>query len=146
MILGLENVAVAAALHLPSSTRLEQAATSPIVTEAAQVPDRWRPFQRCVVARESHGNPHAANRYSSARGKYQFLRAWQRPLAGMVADRLQSRGMTKRQAAAIKVTLRRTSIDRWPENFQDVGFAAVIAKGGWRAWYQPGSFCNGYAR
>ena len=145
MILGLENIAVVAMLHLPVTNR--QAPENAIVASAAQIPSRWKPFQRCIVSRESHGNPHARNRSSSAQGKYQYLAAWTRPLSYMVRDRLIAHGMPKSTARALQVRLSHTPIASWSERYQDVGFAATITiPGNWRHWYQAGSPCNGYAR
>jgi hypothetical protein len=145
MILGLENIAVVAMLHLPVTNR--QAPENAIVASAAQIPSRWKPFQRCIVSRESHGHIHSRNPRSSAQGKYQFLdHLWRASLGRQVAARLRHFGMSKAQADTVRARLQRIPIADWPESYQDAAFAAVISQGNWRPWYQAGSPCNGYAR
>lgn len=123
-----------------TSTRRQQ------IAHAATLPAAWRPFARCVVARESGGNPKARNPHSSAQGKFQFLdRSWRHGLAHMVAQRLHANGMGWAEARAVRDWLRARSIAAWPEPFQDIGFAAVVAAGGWRHWGLAGSACNGMA-
>jgi hypothetical protein len=134
-------------LALDSGERPEQPTRASIVHSAGRVPPRWQAFKRCIVARESHGNPRARNPHSSAQGKYQFLdRLWRRPLAGMVAERLTGHGMSLHDARAIRDALRRSEIARWDERLQDVAFAATITvPGNWRHWALSGSRCNGLA-
>ena len=92
-------------------------------------------FTACVSQRESHGNPRARNRHSSAQGKYQFLdRSWRRGLSFMVRDRLIRFGVPKQHATRIRVTLVNRPIAAWPEVMQDIGHAEVLDRGGWFHW------------
>jgi len=128
---------LAAALTLTQKTAIQHAAAPHI---------SMRDFQQCVANRESHGNPRAIGDQSSARGKYQFLRAWNHGLPFMVADRLVHFGMSKKDATKIRITLQHKTIDKWSEPLQDVAFASVVAKPrGWRHWYIAGSKCNALA-
>lgn len=58
--------------------------------------------------------------------------------------------MPAAQAVELRAWLRAREIATWPENLQDVAFAASLnAEGswsGWRHWYLAGSKCNGLAR
>lgn len=114
---------------------------SAAVQSASRVPSRWQRFAACVSQRESHGNYQARNKTSSASGRWQFLRAWQRGLSYMVRDRLIAHGMEKAHANSIQRKLAKTPIHLWEPWAQDAGFAAVItAKDGkgWRHWSNGG--------
>lgn len=114
-----------------------------VMHHATQVPAHMQDFKACVAHRESHGNPKAIGDQSSARGKYQFLKAWNHGLPYQVAERLTHFGMSKAEANRIRTTLQHKTIDKWSEQLQDVAFAAVIAHhNGWRHWYIAGSRCN----
>jgi hypothetical protein len=132
-------------LHLPSADRHpspSRAAVARIVEAATVLPGRWQAFARCVIARESHGNPKARNPHSSAQGKYQFLdRSWRRGLSFMVRDRLVRVGMTRGAANALRRDLASRPIAEWSASLQDVGFAEVITRGGWEHW-SGGHGCN----
>ena len=125
---------LAAALTLTQKTAIQHAAVPHV---------SMMDFQQCVANRESHSNPRAIGDQSSARGKYQFLKAWNHGLPYMVANRLVHFGMNKKDATKIRVTLQQKTIDKWNESYQDVAFAAVVAEPqGWRHWYIAGSKCN----
>lgn len=138
---------LATALHLHHGERPEHVTEAQIVSTAGRVPPRWQAFKRCIVARESHGNPRARNPHSSAQGKFQYLdRLWRHSLAGMVAERLTGHGMSLHDARIIRDALRRNEIATWAEKYQDVAFAATITvPGNWKHWYLAGSPCNGLA-
>lgn len=119
-------------------------------SQAADAPTSQEAFTQCVAMRESHGNPKAIGDQSSARGKYQFLRAWNHGLPFMVRDRLMHFGMKFTEADALRKHLQHTPINKWSEQLQDVAFLAVLnARGpwsGWRHWYIAGSKCNGLVK
>lgn len=126
--------------------RPDRAQVSRIVEAASIVPARWRPFARCLVARESHGNPQARNPHSSAQGIAQWLdRSWRRGLAHMIAQRLHEHGMPWPVARQLRNTLRGSEIATWPERLQWVGLAASLDDDNWRPWHLAGSRCNGLA-
>ena len=138
--LMIENLIFAMSMMIPT----ERPATSSarIVATAGRVPAAWEPFRACVVARESHGDPAAENRASSAQGKYQFLdRQWRHGAAWNVYHRLRDAGMPRSQARRILARLHSTPIKRWREEYQDAAFAFVILiPRGWRHW--SGDRCN----
>lgn len=112
---------------------------SHVTASAAHIPSRWQRWADCVSNRESHGNYKARNRASSAAGRWQFLRAWQRGLSFMVRDRLIAHGMDRAHAKSIQRRLAKTPIHLWEPWAQDAGFAAVIAHPqGWRHWSNGG--------
>jgi hypothetical protein len=111
---------------------------------ASIVPGRWQAFARCVERRESHGQPGIVNHSSGAAGLFQFMPAWRHGLPYMVAHRLHEHGMARHDAAAIRRRLASLPINRWPAIYQRIGFAEVIATGGWRHW-TGGHGCNGLA-
>ena len=114
-----------------------------IVATAGRIPAAWEPFRACVVARESHGDPQAENRASTAQGKYQFLdRQWRHGAGWNVYHRLRAGGMTRSHARLLLARLHATPIKRWSEPYQDVAFASVIlVPRGWRHW-AGGHGCN----
>jgi len=124
-------------------------AFSDVITEAAKVPKKWRPFASCVLDRESGGSldkvqsgVRAKNPRSSASGRWQFLNnSWNRPLAFMVAAELKEEGLPKPVAKEIRVKLQKKPIHKWHGYFQDIGFVAVVTEGGWYHW--RGAYCNG---
>ena len=123
---------LASALHIAT---IEAAAVSPMPK-----------FSHCVAERESHHNPRARNKHSSAQGKYQFLdRSWREPLAFMVRDRLIQFGMPTDEAREIKHELASKEIARWPEHYQDIGHAEVLEQGGWFHW-RYGDRCDRLAK
>lgn len=110
-----------------------------IVQAASWLPRAQDAFRRCVVARESGGDPRARNRASSASGKYQYLdRQWRRGLSFQVRDRLVAFGMPTAQGRELRAWLAARPIWAWPERYQDVGFAATLNYrapwSGWRHW------------
>lgn len=110
---------------------------------AAQPPAHLTAFRDCVAQRESHSNPRAVGDESSARGKYQFLKAWQHGLPYMVRDRLVRFGMKFHEADRIRKDLQAKTIDKWSEALQDVAFAEVVeTPRGTRHWWIAGSRCN----
>jgi len=114
-------------------------AVAHVAHTAAVVPSRWQRFAACVSNRESHGDYRARNRASSAAGRYQFLKAWQRGLSFMVRDRLIAHGMDKPTAKSIQRRLAKTPIHLWEPWAQDAGFIAVITSPhGWRHWSNGG--------
>lgn len=124
--------------------RPDRAQVSRIVEAASIVPARWRPFARCLVARESHGNPQARNPHSSAQGIAQWLdRSWRYGLAHRVAVRLHEHGMTWPAALAVRDWLRGKEIATWPEAYQWIGLASSLDDGNWTPWRLAGSSCNG---
>jgi hypothetical protein len=129
----------------PVMSRTRQAT---VIANASRLPSGQEPFRDCVVARESGGNPRARNRTSTASGKYQYLDGqWRRGLSYQVRDRLVSYGMPKRQAQQLRLWLMERPIYRWPEKYQDVGFAATLNHSGpwsgWQHWSLPGNRCQG---
>lgn len=148
-----ESLVMTLALALPAAdddrkeaaNRPSRAQISRIESSARLTPPRWRPFQECIVDRESGGNPSARNPSSSASGTYQFLdNDWRDGLAYMVAERLKEFGIPARRAKEIRVELQGTHISEWPPRYQDIGFAEVISRPGtWKHWYLSGSRCNG---
>lgn len=99
-------------------------------------PQRWEPFRRCVIHRESRGNYRAANVSSSARGAYQFLdRSWRDSLVWMLLPEHRPLGL----ADDVKA-LRDKPIHHWNRYWQDAAFWTVInaAPDSWRHW-QGGS-------
>lgn len=116
-----------------------------VVAGAAQVPGTWRPFAACVVDRESGGDldtrtgkgsgERAANPTSSARGRWQFMKPWQRGGSFMVRDRLIRFGMPKKDAKALRRELEFTPIDEWSGYLQDVLAVEVLTQhDGWYHW------------
>ena len=141
----LEAFAVAALLHLPTdhAPRPSRATVSRVVDAASLPPKGWAAFARCVEHRESKGHAGVVNS-SGHMGLYQFGRQWAHGLPFMVAHRLHTHGLSKAAAAAIRRDLAATPINRWPAVYQRIGFAEVIATGGWRHW-TGGHGCNGLA-
>lgn len=95
-------------------------------------PNRWEPFRRCVIHRESRGNYRAANSRSSARGAYQFLdKSWRDSLVWMLLPEHRKQGLAKEVKA-----LRNKPIHKWNRYWQDAAFWTVInAKpGNWQHW------------
>lgn len=145
------DVITAAVLHLPSTDASDRqwAASRPnrgtharVVTSAAQPPRGWAAFRSCVAKRESHGSATARNTTSSAQGRYQFLdNQWRRGLSFMVRDRLIQFGFPRTTAKGVRVYLTRRPIATWPGIYQDIGWAEVIERGGWRHW-AGGHGCN----
>jgi hypothetical protein len=143
----LETLAVAALLHLPPAERDPHPSRAQVnrVTSAASLPPRgWAAFARCVEHRESKGHAGVVNHGSGAAGLFQFMPAWRHGLPYMVAHRLHAHGMSKGAAAAVRRDLASKPINHWPAIYQRVGFAEVIATGGWRAW-TGGHGCNALA-
>jgi len=118
-----------------------------VLHDAAQLPARHQAYAACVSNRESHGNYRAKGDVSSARGRWQFLdQQWRHGLSFMVAERLVTFGLPKKQAANIRHQMQAKPIDKWTPVLQDVAFAAVIThKGGYKHWYITGSRCNALA-
>lgn len=122
-----------------------------MITSAGRLEASQQPFADCVAQRESGGRPTARNPRSSAQGKYQWLdRSWRHGLAHMTAWRLRDYGLSRAQARSLRAWLRARPIAAWPEQLQDVAFAASLnAAGewsGWRHWYLAGSKCNRLVR
>lgn len=118
-----------------------------VVDKAAELPARQEQYRECVAERESNGNPQARNRTSSASGKYQFLQtSWGHGLPYMVAEQLRDAGAPADLARQVRVELQETPIHKWPEELQDVAFAAVLnANGPWsgaKHWTLQGSACG----
>lgn len=134
------ETALAAALLLTPASATER---------AAQLPPAQEQYRECVAERESNDNPRARNRNSSAAGKYQFLDSqWRRGLAYMVAAELREHGHP--EPRAVRKELQRKPINKWPERYQDVAFAAVLnAEGPWsgvKHWRLVGSSCNKWVK
>lgn len=130
------EAALAAALLITPTSATERAAELPAAQEQ---------YRECVAKRESHHNPQARNRTSSASGKYQFLDSqWRHGLAYMVAAELRDHGHP--EPRAVRKELQRKPIHTWPEAYQDVAFAAVLnAEGPWsgaKHWRLVGSYCD----
>jgi len=119
------------------------------IIDAAEIPNKWKPFAACVVKRESGGTLEkiqsgvgARNPNSSASGKFQFLNSsWNEPLAYMVASELKDEGIPKSVAKEIRIELQAMPIYEWHGYWQHIGFVAVISEGGWSHW-SGGAGCN----
>jgi hypothetical protein len=137
----IENLVFATAMMIPNQTNTFHPARTTAI--AAQIPEQWKPFAKCVVNRESNGNPRAQNPVSSAQGKYQFLdNAWRHGAGWNVYSRLKNSGMPRVQALTILRKLHSTPIKHWREEYQDAAFVFVIlTPGGWRHW-TGGHGCN----
>ena len=143
----LAALTAAALLHLPAADHEPQPSRAQVsrISAAASLPPKgWAAFARCVEHRESKGHASIVNRSSGAAGLFQFMPAWRHGLPYMVAHRLHTHGMSKGQASAIRKDLSSKPIQRWPDVYQRVGFAEVIAQGGWRHW-TGGHGCNALA-
>ena len=95
-------------------------------------PNRWEPFRRCVIHRESRGNYRAANKTSSARGAYQFLDTqWRDSLVWMLLPEHRKDGLAHQVRA-----LRGKPIHEWNRYWQDAAFWTVInaRPDSWRHW------------
>ena len=75
--------------------------------------NRYEPFRKCVVKRESEGIPTVRNRYSGAAGLYQFMPRWQ----PILVRRLHL------------TTYRHKPINRWEAAVQTAGFSLVLNHG-----------------
>ena len=137
-----------AALLLPLTEASKQVTLQPrmaVINMAAVSP--LPKYTKCVARRESHGNPKARNKTSSAAGRYQFLdNAWRDGLSFMVRDRLVKFGTPKKIAEKTRKALVAVNIAKWPAVYQDIGHAAVLDAGGARHWYLKGSVCNKYMK
>jgi hypothetical protein len=119
------------------------------IVAAAFIPEKWRPFSKCVLGRESGGTltkknsgEGAKNPNSSASGRWQFLDSqWRSGLASMVASRLEDEGVPKKHTKGLRAHLKARPINKWDGWFQDIGHRAVISAGGWRHW-SGGNGCN----
>ena len=125
-------------------------AFSDVITEAAKVPKKWRPFAACVLDRESgatldkvQSGSGARNPNSSASGRWQFLQSsWGQSLPYMVAKELKDNGLPKGQAVEVRMELQEKPIHKWHGLWQDIGFKAVVTEPrGWMHW-SGGSGCN----
>jgi hypothetical protein len=95
-------------------------------------PQRWEPFRRCVLHRESRGDYRAANRVSSARGGYQFLdNSWRDSLVWMLLPEHRKDGLADEVKA-----LRDKPIHHWNRYWQDAAFWTVISAkpDNWKHW------------
>ena len=119
------------------------------IVAAAFIPEKWRPFSKCVLDRESGGRlteknsgEGAKNPRSSASGRWQFLDSqWRSGLASMVASRLRDEGVPAKHTKGLRAHLESRPINKWDGWFQDIGHRAVLAAGGWRHW-SGGNGCN----
>lgn len=85
-------------------------------------PERWEPFRRCVIQRESRGNYRAANKISTARGAYQFLDSqWRDSLVWMLMPEHKTQGLADELRE-----LRDKPIHHWNRYWQDAAFWTVI--------------------
>lgn len=105
---------------------------------------RYERFRLCVLRQESHGNYHAANPSSSARGAYQFLdRSWRQGLVWMM---LAESRKTGDGLAPHMRKLRDKPINQWSRYWQDRAFWTAFRHGeGAKHWYLAGGSCNGLA-
>lgn len=146
MILTAAALALALAPALPADDRAPRPsrATAGIARQAATPPPAWTAFATCVERRESKGHAGIVNPDSGAAGLFQFHpeKDWRHGLPYMVADRLVAHGLPRPAARALRITLQGLPIHDWPAIWQRIGFAEVIARGGWRHWALPGSTCN----
>ena len=125
------------ALNRPS-----RGAHGSVVRDAATIPRSLRPWAACVLDRESGGTldrrssgQGARNPSSSAAGRWQFLdNSWRRGLSFMVRDRLVEFGMPRSRAREVRLWLERRNISEWPGWYQDIGFLAVVERGGRHHW------------
>ena len=148
----IESIVLAGALMAGPSTA-GTAAVEQVKASATTIPAAWRPFAQCVSGRESNHSYRSVNRSSGAAGRWQFLPAWRNGLPWMVAERLISHGISRKEAKRIRKVLQAAPIQTWRGVYQDVGFAAALLAPngqGWRHWSLPGSKCQGlvpgYAR
>lgn len=125
-------------------------AFSDVITEAAEIPKKWKPFASCVLDRESGGTldkvqsgSGARNPNSSASGRWQFLQSsWGQSLPYMVAKELKDNGLPKGQAVEVRMELQDRPIHKWHGYWQDIAFVAVVTEPrGWIHW-SGGSGCN----
>jgi len=124
-------------------------AFSDVITEAAKVPKKWKPFAACVLDRESGGTldnvqsgVRARNPRSSASGRWQFLNSqWNHGLPYAVSRELKRNGMPKEHAKKIRIELQQRPIHTWHGYWQDIGFVATVTGGGWFHW-NGGKGCN----
>jgi hypothetical protein len=142
--------------HLPSASDREWVVSRPgrglhagPVAAASRIPNRWRPFAACVLHRESgatldrpQSGAGALNPSSSAAGRWQMLRPWQRGGSYMARDRLVRFGMPSHVAREVRVWLGGHPIDQWPGVLQDTVAIESLERGGWRHWAN-GDRCDG---
>ena len=120
------------------------------IVAASTVPKKWRPFARCVLARESgatlekvQSGAGAKNPRSSASGRFQFLdTSWRRGGSFMVKDRLIRFAVPESHAKEVRQYLGDTPIHKWHGHFQQILFNEVVRRGGWFHW-RNGDHCDG---
>lgn len=101
-------------------------------------------FMECVSFRESRNDSTAVSRTGKHRGKYQATPAMARGMAWHLLPWLKT---WHADAKGYAMQLRRTPMNRWPEEMQDAAFILTLHHNGkrwsgWRHWYLAGSRCN----
>lgn len=101
-------------------------------------------FRDCVSFRESRNDPTAVSASGKHRGKYQVTPGMGRGMAWHLLPWLKTWHADAKGYAA---QLRRTPVNKWPEEMQDAAFVLTLHYdgkkwSGWRHWYLAGSACN----
>ena len=87
------------------------------------VPAVYQTYERCVAERESNGRPEAVNPTGKYRGMYQFDKELARGTTFHIVDWLRTWHSQPKKYAA---WLRKTPMNKWPEQVQTAAFVAVL--------------------
>lgn len=105
------------------------------------VPAVYREYEKCVAERESQSRPDAVNPTGKYRGMYQFDDELADGTTYHITDWLRTWHSQPKKYAA---WLRRTPMNKWPEQVQTAAFVAVL-DGHDRGirWYGKDHFAGG---
>lgn len=88
-----------------------------------EVPAVYREYEACVAERESNNRPNAVNPTGKYRGMYQFDKALARGTTFHIVEWISTWHDKPKKYAA---WLRRTPMNKWPEEVQTAAFVAVL--------------------